>query len=42
MEELGIIMPVISLNCRYKKPARYDDLLTVRTIVREMPFKNIF
>jgi acyl-CoA thioester hydrolase len=42
MEELGIIMPVISLHCRYKKPARYDDLLTVRTIVREMPVSRIF
>jgi acyl-CoA thioester hydrolase len=41
MEELGIFMPVISLNCRYRKPARYDDLLTIRTIVREMPASKI-
>ena len=41
MEELGIIMPVISLNCRYRKPARSDDLLTIRTIVREMPSSKI-
>ncbi len=41
MEELGIIMPVISLNCKYRKPAYYDDLLTVRTIVRKMPETRI-
>ncbi len=41
MEDLGIIMPVISLSCRYRKPARYDDLLTVRTIIREMPGTRI-
>lgn len=41
MEEMGIIMPVISLNCRYRKPARYDDLLTIRTIVNEMPETRI-
>lgn len=41
MEDMGIIMPVISLNCRYRKPARYDDLLTIRTIVKEMPETRI-
>ncbi len=41
MEDMGIIMPVISLNCRYRKPARYDDLLTIRTMVKEMPETRI-
>jgi acyl-CoA thioester hydrolase len=41
MEELGIIMPVISMSCRYRKPVRYDDLLTIRTIVKEMPSTRI-
>ena len=41
MEELGILMPVISLNCQYKKPARYDDLLTIRTIIKKMPETRI-
>jgi acyl-CoA thioester hydrolase len=35
MEENGIMLPVVSLSMNYKKPARYDDELTVRTI-----FKN--
>jgi acyl-CoA thioester hydrolase len=26
--------PVVSLNINYKKPARYDDLLTVKTILK--------
>jgi len=35
MEEKGIMLPVVSLTMNYKRPARYDDELTVRTI-----FKN--
>jgi len=31
MEESGIMLPVVSLTMNYKKPARYDDLLTVTT-----------
>jgi acyl-CoA thioester hydrolase len=41
MEETGILMPVISMNCHYLKPARYDDLLTIRTLVKEMPVARI-
>ncbi|MFO8055531.1 MAG: thioesterase family protein [Bacteroidales bacterium] len=37
MEANGIIMPVHSLYCRFVKPAHYDDLLRVKTIVPEMP-----
>ena len=31
MEETGIMLPVVSLTMNYKKPARYDELLTVIT-----------
>lgn len=34
MEENGIMLPVVSLTMNYKKPARYDDELTVRTIFK--------
>lgn len=34
MEEKGIMLPVVSLNINYKKPARYDDLLRVKTILK--------
>ena len=36
MEENGIMLPVVSLNINYKKPARYDDLLTVKTIFKSL------
>lgn len=35
MEENGIMLPVVSLNINYKKPARYDDLLIVKTIFKK-------
>jgi acyl-CoA thioester hydrolase len=31
MEERGIALPIVSMNINYKKPARYDELLTVST-----------
>lgn len=34
MEENGVMLPVVSLEMNYKKPARYDDLLTVKTILK--------
>ena len=37
LEELGFSLPVVNLKISYKKPAFYDDLLTVRTTIKEMP-----
>jgi|SRR5690606_15106709 len=37
MEEMGITMPVIELNSKYLRPAKYDDLLTVKTKIKEWP-----
>lgn len=34
LEEIGVMMPVVSLSLNYKKPAKYDDLLTVKTILK--------
>ena len=34
MEDNGIMLPVVSLTINYKKPARYDDLLTVKTVFK--------
>lgn len=31
LEKDGIWLPVASVHCEYKSPARYDDLLTVHT-----------
>lgn len=40
-EELGIIMPVVSMEARYLYPARYDDELRIKTILKELPSKMI-
>ena len=37
MEKMGIIMPVIDVHCRYLRPAVYDDLLTIKTMLKELP-----
>lgn len=37
MEEQGVMMPVVRMECHYHRPARYDQLLTVITRIREMP-----
>lgn len=34
MEGAGVMLPVVSLTMNYKKPARYDDELTIRTIFK--------
>jgi acyl-CoA thioester hydrolase len=39
LEDAGYYLPVVNANCDYKKPALYDDLLTIRTSVTE--FKGI-
>ncbi|MCK5441141.1 MAG: acyl-CoA thioesterase [Maribacter sp.] len=41
MENNGIILPVVSLNVNYKKSAVYDDLITVRTILKKTPLVRI-
>jgi acyl-CoA thioester hydrolase len=33
MEEEGLFVVVVKAECRYRRPARYDDLLTLRTRV---------
>lgn len=37
IEESGIMMPVLNIHMQYHKPARYDDLLTVDTILNALP-----
>ena len=33
MEDGGLFLVVAKLDCRYRQPARYDDLLTLRTTI---------
>jgi acyl-CoA thioester hydrolase len=37
MEKMGVIMPVIEVQCRYILPALYDELLTIKVILKELP-----
>ncbi|MCO6999052.1 acyl-CoA thioesterase, partial [Pseudomonas aeruginosa] len=37
MEASGVMMPVYELKIRYLKPARYDDLLSIRVTIPELP-----
>lgn len=37
VEEKGISMPVYDLNSRFIRPARYDDRLTIRVTIPQLP-----
>ena len=41
LEEQGIMMPVTENKSKYIRPARYDDLLTIKVSIKEMPVKRI-
>jgi acyl-CoA thioester hydrolase len=40
-EKIGVMMPVMSLQMRFVRPAHYDELLTVRTTLRHLPTDTI-
>lgn len=40
-DDLRVMMPVMSLQLRYVRPAYYDDLVTIRTTLKELPEKFI-
>ena len=37
MEDQGVMMPVVEMHVKYLRAATYDDLLTVKTQIRELP-----
>ena len=41
MEEEGLLVVVVKADCRYLRPAHYDDLLTVRTTVTRVTLAKI-
>ena len=41
MEENGIMLPVVSLNINYKKSAGYDDVINVKTQLKNIPTAKI-
>ena len=41
LEQNGILMPVLENWSKYIRPAKYDDLLTVKLFLKEMPAMRI-
>ncbi|PRD54546.1 acyl-CoA thioesterase [Sphingobacterium gobiense] len=41
LEALGVMLPVTDLVCKYYQPARYDDLITIKTYIKEKPVVRI-
>lgn len=41
LEESGIMLPVLNLNINFHKPAKYDDLITIVTILKKKPLVRI-
>ena len=37
MEDAGVMLPVLDFHIRYHRPARYDDLLTIRLRMPALP-----
>ncbi len=37
METMGVMMPIVEFSAKFLRPAHYDDLLTVKTELRELP-----
>jgi len=36
LEKIGVFLPLVECGCRFRRPGRYDDLLTVRTTVTHL------
>jgi acyl-CoA thioester hydrolase len=41
LEEHGVAMPVVEMHIKYFRPARYDELMDIKTTISEWPDKNI-
>ena len=41
MEQKGIISPILEVGSKYIQPAYFDDVLTVRVIVEEVPMVRL-
>ena len=40
-DKMQVMMPVVHAELRYMRPAYYDNLITIRTNIRELPEKYI-
>jgi len=37
LEKQGYLLPVLEVNAQYKRPARFNERLTIKTIIQEKP-----
>jgi acyl-CoA thioester hydrolase len=40
MEEMGVRMPVVQMEAQFLRPAHYDDLITIKTMLKKLPEKH--
>jgi acyl-CoA thioester hydrolase len=40
IEAMGIFMPVTDIHSKFLRPAKYDDLITVKTTLKELPLQH--
>jgi acyl-CoA thioester hydrolase len=40
MEKDGLVMPVVDVHAKYIRPALYDELLSIKTYIKEMPLHH--
>lgn len=41
MEAEGVFMPVVKASCRYRSPARYDEILEVETVLEQVSASRV-
>ena len=37
LEAMGVVMPIVELSNKFLRPAHYDDLLTIKTTLKDLP-----
>lgn len=41
IERSGFFLPVVEVQMKYRRPATYDDTITIKTTMKEKPFAKI-
>ena len=41
LEAKGILLPVVEIKMNYRRPATYDDVVTINSSIKERPFAKI-
>lgn len=41
IEEMGVLLPLLGLNCNYKLPAHYEDEIKVTTSIQKLTYTRL-